>query len=273
MYAHPSLHSYLLPKDFANTDRLRQYRSWLKTPQSQALKSEYEALTNHPPTDQEAFLFHLLESELYPQNPNSPHLYNDLLETIAPSFPEKEATAAVKAGKLAYRQQRDNNVRDGILYPAEGALEQLHQLSTLPGVRMAIASKGLRSKQDWKIKNVLFRKNPKKLRIPLYTTQKGFAFWKWDGPKDKAFYQRLKEKLGAKPGDLMVMVGDRHDSDILPARTANYWTVHVPGRRDQGYLTGEKQSQADIVSDNLADALTKLGTHIRNWTSKASHAP
>ncbi|MFH1785267.1 MAG: HAD hydrolase-like protein [Candidatus Micrarchaeota archaeon] len=65
--------------------------------------------------------------------------------------------------------------------------------------------------------------------------------------KDKNFYKKILSELRAKPEECL-MIGDREDVDILPAKQVGIKTIRV--------LTGkysEIPSKADFISNNIHD--------------------
>ncbi|MBU0532207.1 TIGR02253 family HAD-type hydrolase [Candidatus Micrarchaeota archaeon] len=70
--------------------------------------------------------------------------------------------------------------------------------------------------------------------------------------KDEEFYRQILEKLGSKPSDC-IMIGDREDTDITPAKNIGITTIRI--------LKGkhiETPSDADYVIKNMKELLIIL---------------
>ena len=81
-----------------------------------------------------------------------------------------------------------------------------------------------------------------RLRIPLYFDNV-FVSGEMGREKDERFFRSVLKTLKAKPKDC-VMVGDREDTDILPAKSAGIQTIRVMGAK---HGKGDKTaSKADI---------------------------
>ncbi len=107
------------------------------------------------------------------------------------------------------------------------------------GFRLHIATNGIAVKQ-W---DKLIR-----LRIPLYFDNV-FVSGEMGREKDTGFFRSVLKTLKAKPKDC-VMVGDREDTDILPAKSAGIRTIRVMGgKHGKG---GKIASKADISIPDIS---------------------
>jgi len=107
------------------------------------------------------------------------------------------------------------------------------------GFRLHIATNGIAVKQ-W---DKLIR-----LRIALYFDNV-FVSGEMGREKDERFFRSVLKTLKAKAGDC-VMVGDREDTDILPAKSAGICTIRVMGSK---YGKGtEKATKADYSIQDIS---------------------
>jgi len=95
------------------------------------------------------------------------------------------------------------------------------------------------------VPNVLLRLRDKKIR--LYIASEGLEVKQWDkllrlqiaqyfddvfvvdqkeGGKNKMFYERVSRKIGIEPSEC-IMVGDKEDKDIIPAKKAGFKTFRI----------------------------------------------
>ncbi len=115
-------------------------------------------------------------------------------------------------------------------------------------------------------------------RHDLYVASDGIAVKQWDKlirmkiamffsgvfvseslgiQKSPAFYRKIAKILNAKPGTC-VMVGDREDKDIAPAKKAG-WLVVRMRREGAKYAGGKSAADAEISSlSELADELGRI---------------
>jgi putative hydrolase of the HAD superfamily len=103
------------------------------------------------------------------------------------------------------------------------------------GLRLYVATQGSSIKQ-W---DKLIR-----LRLALFFDG-AFVSEELGCDKGDAFYRKVLEALGAAPGDC-VMVGDREDSDIIPAAAAGMKTVRVRSARNSGTSTRALSEISDV---------------------------
>ncbi len=99
------------------------------------------------------------------------------------------------------------------------------------GYRLFVASNGIAVKQ-W---DKLIR-----LGIGLYMDDV-FVSEELKCEKSERFYRQLVKRIGAKPGEC-IMVGDREDMDILPAKKAGLHTIRVLRGK---YKDSPKNTKAD----------------------------
>lgn len=85
-----------------------------------------------------------------------------------------------------------------------------------------------------------------RLRIALYFDDV-FVSGEIGSEKGESFYRSVLAALHAKPGDCM-MVGDREDADIIPARNAGMITVRMNAGKYAGSPTSADYSITDIGS-------------------------
>lgn len=102
---------------------------------------------------------------------------------------------------------------------------------------------------------------------PLYVASEGLAVKQWDKliimklaiffsgafvsenlgvQKSPQFYRKIAQMLGAKPLEC-VMVGDREDKDIVPAKEAGWKTIRIR-RKGAKYSKGRSVADAEITT-------------------------
>ncbi len=229
--------------------------------ESAKLKKELGGLTGKKFTDEQVFLFKVLRDEIYNKNSNDLKQFDKLIKKTNTNI--KNIKPLVKVAVDAYHDQTEKNIQSGVLSANKGAVDAIKELLNL-GATVSIATKGYDDKQKRKVNEVLFKsENNLRSKIPVFTTEKKLIWIRKVGEKTPAFYQSLKRKIGAKKTDFLVYIGDRHDSDIIPAKKAGFFTIHIPGRRDKEYLDGIKQSDADILASNIPSAMDELKSKLR----------
>jgi len=110
------------------------------------------------------------------------------------------------------------------------------------GVKLYVASEGLEVKQ-W---DKLIR-----LQIAQYF-EEVFVVKTEEGGKTVSFFKQLAKKINARPEDCL-MVGDREDKDIIPAKKAGFKTFRV----FRGPYSKNKKTSADFCGKDLT-ALVKI---------------
>lgn len=281
------------------------FEEWKGSASAEKLRAELQAaMTPRKPngeqadaqteiTLEEAFLFHVLQAEVYAKNPNDRKQFDHLVARVNPSLKRFEmeshggglcschahkGTVRIRVNRArelalsatsAYRNMRELNIQQGILRAIPGAPEALSQ-ALEEGLHVAIASMGDQDKQEWKAHRIVLSQVPGGEAIPVFTTErKLFGIWRLKaGMKTPWFFRGLKRKLGVKKGDLVIMVGDRHDQDITPARKAGFYTVHVPGRRDARFLQYPEKSPAHAFATNLPGAMERVMQRVREFRSE-----
>jgi len=120
---------------------------------------------------------------------------------------EKRKARAVAAGVYAYHEAK----RKIVPFPdAKKALAVMRRA----GLGLYMASEGMTVKQWDKV-----------LRMGLEERFDGaFISEELGVVKSRAFYEKIVRKLGAKPGEVL-MIGDRKDKDIVPAKQAGMHTL------------------------------------------------
>ncbi|MDD5337167.1 MAG: HAD hydrolase-like protein [Candidatus ainarchaeum sp.] len=115
-------------------------------------------------------------------------------------------------------------------------------------------------------------------KYPLYVASEGIAVKQWDKlicmrlallfsdafvsedlgvGKSPGFYRKIAGMVGAKASEC-VMIGDREEKDIGPAKEAGWKTVRVR-RKGAKYSEGKSSADAEIKSlSELAKALEKI---------------
>lgn len=275
-----------------NPAYIRKFNSWVGW-EAEKLREDLSQALGSPVSHEEAFFFHVLRSEIYSKNPNDRKQFDKLVERVAPGLKSVEvethggglcachshsgpvkvrvnrARDLAQAAAAAYRHQRDLNVQNGVLAAMPQAPQALSR-ALAEGMNVAIASVGDRDKQEWKAHNLVLNKVEGSGKIPVFTTERRFLGWRLKpGVKTPRFLKGLKKKLGVKKGDFVIMVGDRHDSDVVPALKAGFdYVVHVPGRRDEAYRKGKKQSQAHLVANDLSEGMEKIMARVRAFRSE-----
>ncbi len=150
-------------------------------------------------------LSRMLAAIIEKRGPNYPNHFNDLCAELGIAEPGRYIAAAV----AAYHDTKTSiapfpKVPPTLLRLREG------------GYRLFIATQGISIKQ-W---DKLIR-----LRIALYF-EGVFVSEELKEDKGPAFYRKVLKSLDAKAEDCM-MVGDREDTDILPARAVGMKAVRV----------------------------------------------
>ncbi|MET7418621.1 HAD family hydrolase [Dactylosporangium sp. NPDC005555] len=149
-----------------------------------------------------------------------------------------------RAGRITFQQQRRHRVRDflaAIDRPCDGPDEELdtifsgflrlYELSWAPyddarpalralrraGLRTAVLTNGIEEQQTAKLATIGLRD----LAGPVYTAETLGLF-----KPDPAVFAEACRRWGLPPASV-VSVGDRHDLDVLPARSAGLHAVHL----------------------------------------------
>ncbi len=170
-----------------------------------------------------------LDSIIRKKGSNYGHHFDDLCKGLGVERPARYVAAAV----AAY-----HDTKTAILpFPTVPmTLLGLRQ----KGCRLYVATSGDPIKQ-W---DKLIR-----LRIALYFDD-AFVSGEIGVEKGREFYKKVLARLGAKPCDC-VMVGDREDLDIAPAKALGITTVRLLGGK---YASGP--SGADFVIKDMAELLS-----------------
>lgn len=170
-----------------------------------------------------------LDSIIRKKGSNYGHHFDDLCRGLGVERPARYVAAAV----AAY-----HDTKTAILpFPTVPmTLLGLRQ----KGFRLYVATSGDPIKQ-W---DKLIR-----LRIALYFDD-AFVSGELGAEKGREFYKKVLSRLGAKPADC-VMVGDREDLDIAPAKALGIPTVRLLSGK---YASGP--SGADFVIKDMAELLS-----------------
>lgn len=115
-------------------------------------------------------------------------------------------------------------------------------------------------------------------KYPLYIATDGIAIKQWDKllrmglalffkdvfvseeleiSKSEEFYKKISKLLNVK-GENCIMIGDREDKDILPAKKAGWYAIRVR-RKDGKYSKGKTIADAEIDNlNNLPEIINML---------------
>lgn len=237
---------------------------WRGTSAASALAKSLSQIMGFEVKPEEAFLYSVLDG-IYKKNPNDLRQYDKLVKRVSPR--NSLGGDLVQRAVTAYRHQRDLNVRDGLLKALPFAKELLEKASS-EGLNPAIVSKGFNDKQEWKLQNLLYEGSTVK-DLPMFHTSRRFLWWRLPpGNKTPKTFSRVKKALGVRPEDLTIMLGDRHDQDIIAAQKGGIdYTIHVPGRRDQRFRENPGLSKADVVTPNLEEAWNAILNKVNDFRS------
>lgn len=243
----------------------KRFNEWAETREAEAMRAKLSTVIGHDISRKEAFLYSLL-NELYEKNPNDLRQYDQLIKRVSPR--NRQFKDLVSRAVYAYHHQRNLNMRDGLLKAMPFAQELLERASG-EGLNIAIVSKGSKDKQQWKLDNLVYPGSSVK-GLPLFHTSRKFLWWKLPpGNKTPGTFAKVKKALGVKKGDLTIMVGDRHDQDVLAAQKGGFdYTIHVPGRRDQRFREDPSLSNANVVAPNLEEAWVAILNKVNAFRSK-----
>lgn len=162
---------------------------------------------------------------------NYPNHFDDVLK----KFKIKNRTRFVAAAVAAYHDTKIT------ILPYPEVPKVLLDLRD-KGVKLYVASEGLEIKQ-W---DKLIR-----LQIAQYF-EDVFVVKTEEGGKTVSFFKQLAKKIKAKPEDCL-MVGDREDKDIIPAKKAGFKTFRI----FRGPYSKNKKTSADFCGEDL-NVLVKI---------------
>jgi len=254
--------------EIRNSELQRLVGVWASRNKGEEQRVQLSEAAKREVSELEAFLFDVMTRQYYDKDPNDLKHYDKLVALAMPKVGRMARKRLVRAAVEAYHAQRDENAREEVLAALPNAPESL-DWALENELNVAIASKGFKDRQKWKFEHLLLPKmrSSQVRSIPIYTTDRRLFWWRFN-PADKKsnFYRKVLSKMKVRKGDLTIHVGDRHDSDVVEAKKARFdYVIHVPGRRDVAYLTGEKQSQADFVAKDLGKAMDKIAERVEQF--------
>ncbi len=273
---------------------LRKFGEWAAEKTSgeksdaEKLRGELSEMMDSEVSLEEAFLFHVLHSEIYAKDPNDLRQFDKLVKRVNGSWTAEcevhgvcehhhhEPTTvrssmvkevAQKAGET-YNAVTSLNVQRGILRAMPNAPEFVVE-SVQHGWNTMVVSKGHYDKQWWKVENLLLPQMGG-VTVPLFTTDRRFFSWRLKpGEKTPRFLEGVKRQMGYRKGDLLVMVGNSHNSDIVPAIKAGFhYTIHVPDAREAHYLDNRGENQAHEIVEDLAAAMEKVRARVAQFEAE-----
>ena len=154
--------------------------------------------------------------------------FNELCSILG--IPKKEATKYVSAAIGAYHDAKST------IQPYPDVPKTLLNLK-LAGYNLYIATDGKSIKQ-W---DKLIRIGIGELFTDIFTSEDLKV------RKSVQFYEKIQRKLNAKPSEC-IMIGDREDMDIIPAKKTNWKTILV---QKGPYGSKIKKSKADYKIKNF----------------------